>query len=91
MINALVLITVDPASIAELGASIAALDGVREVHSVAAANVDLVALLSVADHEGVADLVTTRIAQLDGILTTQTMIAFRSFSAADVGDALGDF
>ena len=81
MITAFVLIEAEPHAIAELGQSLADTDGVREAHSVAGSDTDLVAIVAVPDHEAVATTVTERIAKLPGIRNTTTMIAFRSFSS----------
>ncbi len=86
-IAAIVLIRAAPATISTLGAEVAGLDGVSEAHSVAAADVDLVAIVKVPDHEGVASVVTEGISPLDGGVDTTAMIAFRSYSEADL-DAL---
>lgn len=80
MITAFVLIEAQPDSIAELAPAVAELDGVREAHSVAGGDTDLVAVVTVPDHEGVARVVTEEIAKLAGVRTTRTMIAFRSFT-----------
>lgn len=81
MITAFVLIQARPDAIADLGQALADTDGVREAHSVAGSDTDLVAIVSVTDHEAVATTVTERIAKLPGITNTTTMIAFRSFSS----------
>lgn len=84
MINAFVLIKARPDAIAELAPALAAIDGVREAHSVAGSEIDVVAIITVPDHGAIADVVTEKIAKLPGILDTQTMIAFRSFSEAQL-------
>lgn len=84
MITAFVLIEAQPSAIAELAPSIAEIDGVREAHSVAGSSCDVVAVLAVADHQAIADVVTERIGKLAGITSTRTMIAFRSYSSAEV-------
>lgn len=83
-IAAIVLIKAEPAAISRLGSEVAGLDGVSEAHSVAGGDVDLVAIVKVPDHEGVARVVTEGIAQLEGVVDTATMIAFRSYSDADL-------
>lgn len=80
-ITAIVLIKAEPAAISELGPLISELSGVDEAHSVAGGDVDLVAIVKVADHEAIAGVVTEAIAKLPGITHTSTMIAFRSFSS----------
>ncbi len=84
MIHAFVLIEAEPDAISELAASIVELDGVREAHSVAGSECDLVAVVAVSDHEAIARVVTDGISKLAGVTGTRTMIAFRSYSAADL-------
>ena len=84
MITAFVLIEAEPGAIAELGQALADTDGVREAHSVAGSDTDLVAIVQVLDHEAIATTVTERIARLPGIIATTTMIAFRSYSSAQL-------
>ncbi len=84
MITAFVLIEAEPGAIAELGQALADTDGVREAHSVAGSDTDLVAVVSVTDHEAIATTVTERISKLPGIRETRTMIAFRSYSSAQL-------
>lgn len=93
MIGAFVLITADPDRIDELGDELADLPEVREAHSVAGSEVDLVAVLAISDHEALADVVTKHIAKLPGIRETRTLISFRRYSEADIDAAfegLGD-
>jgi DNA-binding Lrp family transcriptional regulator len=79
VIFAFVLVSAEPRSIARLGAELADLDGVVEVHSVAGSNVALIAKLAVRDHEQIAEVVTEHITQLEGITDTQTLISFRQY------------
>ena len=91
MIIAFVLIEARPDAIAELGHALADIDGVREAHSVAGHDIDLVAILAVPDHEAIATVVTERISKLDGVLNTATMIAFRQYSTAELDASYDDF
>ncbi len=91
MITAFVLIEARADAIATLGAALADVEGVREAHSVAGSDVDLVATLAVRDHEAIATAVTERIAVLDGVVNTTTMIAFRRYSTTELDAAYGDF
>lgn len=88
---AIVLIEALPARIADLATELVALEGVDEVHSVAGGDVDLVAIIRVADHEGIAGVVTESVAKLDGIIKTKTLIAFRSYSETDLDAAYDGF
>ncbi len=93
MLSAFVLINADPARIDGLGHELADISAVREAHSVAGSDVDLVAVLAIADHQTLADVVTGQIAKLEGIRETRTLIAFRQYSSADESaafEALGD-
>ncbi len=80
MITAFVLIGADPDAIAGLAPALAEIDGVREAHSVAGGDTDLVAIVRVPTHRDIATVVTERIAKLAGVRSTGTMIAFRSYS-----------
>ncbi len=91
MINAFVLVHAEPNAVADLAPRLAEIEGVRESHSVAGADADIVVIVTVRDHEDVARVVTEHIGRESGVLSTTTMIAFRSFSQADAADAFGDF
>ncbi|MDR0432207.1 MAG: Lrp/AsnC ligand binding domain-containing protein, partial [Bifidobacteriaceae bacterium] len=56
MITAVVLITAEADKIPEAAAAIAEIDGVSEVYSVAG-NCDLIALVRVAQHDQLADVI----------------------------------
>jgi DNA-binding Lrp family transcriptional regulator len=49
-----------------------------------AGNYDLVAIIRVAANEALADLVTDKIRAIPGILSSQTLIAFRAYSPSEV-------
>lgn len=61
-----------------------AIEGIAEVYSVAGP-FDMVAIARVKEHEDLNDLVTEHIAELDGIETTETLIAFKTFAKKDLG------
>lgn len=86
MVNAFVLLKVEPARIVDLAAELADLDGVAEVYSVAG-EVDLVVILRVRHHDDLAQVVTGHISTLPGVIETRTMIAFKAYSRHDL-DAL---
>jgi DNA-binding Lrp family transcriptional regulator len=71
-----------PAAVAELGKSVADIDGVYECYSVTGEH-DLIAVLWLRSHEDIASVVTEHIASLKGIASTTTVIAFRTYSSAD--------
>lgn len=82
MITAIVLVHVAADRIPEAAQAIADLDGVAEVYS-CAGDVDLIALVRVPEHEQLADLIAGRVSKVDGVLETDTHIAFRSYSRKD--------
>ena len=90
-ITAIVLIEAEPDAISELGPRLTEIDGVAEAHSVAGGDIDLVAVVKVSDHESIARVVTEHLSKLDGIRTTNTLIAFRSYSAEALDAAYEGF
>ncbi len=86
MISALVLVNADRRSIPETAQALLAIDGVAEVFSVTGAY-DLVAILRLRDYEQLAEAVTERMAGIDAITHTETMLAFRCYSRADMEQA----
>ncbi|WP_149362065.1 Lrp/AsnC family transcriptional regulator [Lolliginicoccus suaedae] len=91
MITAIVLIHTDPHSIPETAQAVADLPGVSEVYS-CAGDIDLIAILRVADHEQIAHVVTERITKIPGVRSSSTQIAFKQYASSDVEAAfsLGD-
>ena len=88
MLSAFVLIDAEPARVAALASELADVDGVAEVYSVAG-ECDIVVIVRVRHHDELAEVVTRRIAALEGIVATRTMVAFKAYSAKDL-DALWD-
>ncbi|MFT4085290.1 MAG: Lrp/AsnC ligand binding domain-containing protein [Nocardioides sp.] len=86
MITAIVFIKAEVASIPEVAEQIAALDGVSEVYSVTG-QIDLIALIRVRSHDEVAAVVADRLNKVPGVLSTETHIAFRTFSRHDLETA----
>ncbi len=84
MLHAFVLIDAEPARIAALAEELADIEGVTEVFSVAGDVADIVAIVRVRHHEDLAEVVTRRIAALDGIESTSTLVAFRAYSRHDL-------
>ena len=82
MITAIVLIQAEADTIPEAAQQIADIDGVTAVYS-CAGDVDLIAMVKVAAHEDLADLVPGQISKIPGVLNTDTHIAFREYSKSD--------
>ncbi len=83
MITAIVNINAAVDRIPEVAQAIADLPGVTEVYSVAG-DVDLVAMVRVRRHEELAEVIAGRLNKVEGILSTQTLIAFQSYSRHDL-------
>lgn len=83
MITAIVLISAATQQIPEVASAIAALDGVSEVYSTAG-EVDLVAMVRVRRHEQLAGVIAGELNKVDGVLSTQTLIAFQAYSRHDL-------
>lgn len=83
MTHAVVLIEAERDALTTLGGALAGLDGVAEAYSVTG-EWDFVALVRVARHEQLADVITGKLAKLEGVTRTQTMVAFEVFSEHDL-------
>lgn len=86
MITAIVLIKSEVASIPELAEQLAGLDSVSEVYSVTG-EFDLIALVRVRAHDELADVIPGRINKMDGVRSTETHVAFRTYSKHDLESA----
>ena len=86
MITAIVFIQADVSRLSEIAESIADITGVSEVYSVTG-DLDLLAMVRVRTHEEISDVVADRLNKVDGVLSTQTQIAFRTFSQHDLEEA----
>jgi len=83
MVTAFVLLNADHGKVNEVADALARMEGVAEVHSVAG-RYDLIAILRVRHNEDLADLVTDKIRQLEGIEASETLIGFRVISRYDL-------
>jgi DNA-binding Lrp family transcriptional regulator len=83
MVTAIVFISADVARIPEVAQEVAAIEGVGEVYSVTG-DIDLIAIIRVADHEDLATVIPDHVNKVPGVLSTETHIAFRTYSTQDV-------
>jgi DNA-binding Lrp family transcriptional regulator len=83
MVTAIVLVNVRRDLVNETATRLAEIPGISEVYSVSGA-FDLIAVIRVADTDAMAEIVTGKMATLNGIERTQTMIAFRAYSRHDL-------
>ncbi|MPY82863.1 MAG: Lrp/AsnC family transcriptional regulator [Actinophytocola sp.] len=83
MITAIVLINADTDRIPEVAESLADIDGVSEVFSVTG-EFDIVAIVRVREHDDLAQVIPGRVNKVDGVRSTETHIAFRTYSKHDL-------
>jgi DNA-binding Lrp family transcriptional regulator len=83
MITAILLCAVDRRRIPETTQALLAVDEVSEVYSVAG-DWDIVAMVRVREHDHLAEVVTQKLAPIDTIARTNTLIAFRAYSSHDL-------
>ena len=82
-VHAVVLIQCQIDEISEAAEAIADIDGVSEVYSVAG-EFDLVAIARVAEHDDLAKVIPGGIAKVEGVVRTETLIAFQVYSKHDL-------
>ena len=83
MVTAFILMNVETGRLRILSDELLQIEGIAEVYSVAG-EWDLVVIARVREHEALSDLITEHVANLRGILKTETLIAFRAFSKRDL-------
>jgi len=83
VITAIVLIDCATDAIPEVAQSLANLDGVSEVYSVAGGT-DLIAIVRVREFEQIAEVIAGGISKTEGVVNTDTHIAFRAYSRHDL-------
>lgn len=83
MVSAIVLLKVSRERINAVAQELASMRGISEVFSVGG-RYDLVAILRVKNNEALAELVTEQLLKVQGILDTETLIAFRAYSEHDL-------
>jgi DNA-binding Lrp family transcriptional regulator len=88
LITAVVLISAERGALPKLGEDLAAIPGVSEVYSVTG-EFDFIAMVRAKEHEDLAEIVTSRIAQTKGVARTHTHVAFRAYSKHDLETVFG--
>jgi DNA-binding Lrp family transcriptional regulator len=83
MVNAILLLNVQREQINGVAERLADIDGVSEVYSVAG-EFDIAVMVRARDNDELAELVTKRLLQENGITRSQTLIAFRAYSRHDL-------
>ena len=83
MLTAFILVTAEREHLETLGDRIAGVEGVAEAYTVTGPW-DFVAIARVQEHEDLVETVTRGLARLEGIVRTETLIAFQVFSRHDL-------
>jgi len=83
MVTGLVFLTVERNKINNIAETISEMDGISEVYSVGG-RFDLIAIIRVKDNEQLAEIVTGQLLRVEGIKTSETMIAFKVYSQHDL-------
>ncbi len=83
MITAIVFISAAVDRLGAVAEAIAAIPGVSEVYSVTG-EIDLIALVRVRSHEAIAAVVADKLNKVDGVVATETHVAFRAYSRHDL-------
>ncbi len=83
MVHAIVLLKVERDKVNDIAELLADVKGVSEVFSVAG-RLDLVAVIRVRGNEDLAEIVTNHMRKIEGILSTETMLAFQVYSRHDL-------
>ncbi|GGM64978.1 transcriptional regulator [Thermopolyspora flexuosa] len=83
MVTAIVHIKTEVDRIPEVAEEIAGIEGVSEVYSITG-DYDLLAMVRVPAYEDVAEIIPGRINKVPGVLSTETHLAFRTYSRHDL-------
>lgn len=83
MVTALVLLKVSRDKVNSVAETLAEMDGITEVYSVAG-RYDLTVIIRVKDNDQLAELVTNHMLKVEGIQKSETLIAFRVYSRHDL-------
>jgi DNA-binding Lrp family transcriptional regulator len=86
VITAIVMVAVEADKIPEVAQEIADLEGVSEVYSVAG-DADLIAIVRVREFDQVAEVIAGRLSKVQGVVHTDTHLAFRAYSRHDLDAA----
>lgn len=83
MVTSIILINAERNKINAVAEQLQAIAGISEVYSVSG-KYDLIAIVRVKTNDDLANLVTKQMLAIDGIVKTETMLAFQAFSRHDL-------
>ena len=85
MITALVLFKAQKGMIPGLATQLGAIDEVVEVYSITGEH-DLMAKIQVREYEHLSDIVAEEMQNMEGVMSTRTMMAFKTYKFRELGD-----
>jgi DNA-binding Lrp family transcriptional regulator len=83
MVTAIVLLNVERKRVNQIADDISEIKGVSEVYSVSG-TYDLACIIRTTSNEDLADIITSEMLQIQGIVKSETMLAFKCFSKHDL-------
>lgn len=83
MLTAIILIHAEKDKINKVAEQLTELEGVSEVFSVSG-DCDIIGIIRVTQAEDLSDIVTNKMAQIEGITKTDTKLAFKAYSKHDL-------
>ena len=83
MVTSFILMKVERTKINDVAAKLVDIKGISEVYSVSG-KYDLIAIVRVSSNDDLAALVTENLRNLESILKTETLLAFKTFSKHDL-------
>ena len=91
MINAVILINAERSKINSVAEQLVSLQGITEVYSVSG-RFDLVVIIRLPNADDLAELMTEKVIKVEGIVKTESMVAFKTLSKSDLANMfeLGD-
>lgn len=83
MVTSIILMNIERTRINEVAGQLVELEEISEVYSVSG-KYDLIAIVRVRRNEDLSTLVTEKLRNIEHILATETMLAFRAYSKHDL-------
>ena len=83
MVTSIVLLTVSRDRVNEIAETLADMQGITEVYSIAG-RYDLAVIIRAKNSEQLAEIVTHNMLKVQGIITSETLVAFRVYSKHDL-------
>ena len=85
MITSIVLINAERTRINSAAEQLASIKGITEVYSVSG-RFDIIAMIRLNTNDELAELMTEKITQVEGIIKTESMVAFKTLSKSDMAN-----